>query len=73
MDYRKRRTEQAPIHVDGAEVEWVEIFKYLGVQTIMVQTHQESNEDGLFPLRRLKRFGMGPQIRSYTAASSRAS
>ena len=32
---------------------------------IMVQTHQDSCEEGTttpFPLRRLKRFGMGPQI-----------
>ena len=31
----------------------------------MVQTHQDSHEEGTtkpFPLRRLKRFGMGPQI-----------
>ena len=29
--YRKRRTEQAAINVDGAEVEQVESFKCLGV------------------------------------------
>ena len=31
VDYRKRRAEQAPINIDGAEVEWVESFKFLGV------------------------------------------
>ena len=34
-------------------------------RAIMVQTHQDRREEGmttLFPLRRLKRFGMGPQI-----------
>jgi hypothetical protein len=31
MDYRKRRTEQAPINIDRAEVELVESFKYFGV------------------------------------------
>jgi hypothetical protein len=31
----------------------------------MIQAHQDSREEGttnLFPLRRLKRFGIGPQI-----------
>jgi hypothetical protein len=31
MDYRKRRAEQAPINIEGAEVERVESFKFLGV------------------------------------------
>ena len=31
MDYRKRRTEHAPILIDGAVVEQVESFKFLGV------------------------------------------
>ena len=31
VDYRKRRTEHAPIHIDGAVVEQVESFKFLGV------------------------------------------
>ena len=31
MDNRKMRAEQAPIYIDGAEVEWVESFKFLGV------------------------------------------
>ena len=31
VDYRKRRAEHAPIHIDGAVVERVEIFKFLGV------------------------------------------
>ena len=48
MDYRKRRAEHAPIHIDKAVAEWVEIFKFLGVhqQTIMVLTHQDSREEG---------------------------
>ena len=69
VDYRKRRFEQAPILIDGAVVEQVESFKILGVhitnkltwskhtKTIVKRTRQN-----LFPLRRLKRFGMGPQI-----------
>ena len=31
VDYRKRRTEHAPILIDGAVVEQVEFFKFLGV------------------------------------------
>jgi hypothetical protein len=31
VDYRKRRTEHAPIVIDGAVVEQVESFKFLGV------------------------------------------
>ena len=69
VDYRKRRTEHAPILIDGAVVEQVESFKFLGVpitnklswykhtKTVMKRARQS-----LFPLRRLKRFGMGPQI-----------
>jgi hypothetical protein len=30
VDYRKRRDEQAPINIDGTEVERVESFKFLG-------------------------------------------
>ena len=31
VDYRKRRTEHAPIFIDGAVVEQVEGFKFLGI------------------------------------------
>ena len=31
VDYRKRRTEHAPILIDWAVVEQVESFKFLGV------------------------------------------
>ena len=31
VDYRKRRLEQDPINIDGAVVERVESFKFLGV------------------------------------------
>jgi hypothetical protein len=67
VDYRKRRAEQAPI--DGAVVERVKIFKFLGVhitnelswskhtKTVVKRAPQQ-----FFPLRRLKRFGMVPQI-----------
>jgi hypothetical protein len=66
VDYRKKRTEHAPILTDGAVVELVESFKFLGVhinnkltwckhtKTVMKRARQN-----LFALRR---FGMGPQI-----------
>jgi hypothetical protein len=46
VDYRKKRTEHAPILIDGAAVE-----------TVVKRPGQN-----LFPLRRLKRLGIGPQI-----------
>ena len=69
MDYRKRRTERGPILIDGAVVEQVESFKFLGVH--ITKNLERSNHtktvvkrarQSLFPLRKLKRFGMGPQL-----------
>jgi len=69
VDYRKRRTEHAPILIDGAVVEQVESFKFLGVHITNklswskhTKTVVKRARQNLFPLRRLKRFGMGPQI-----------
>ena len=81
MDYRKRRTEYAPILIDRAVVEQVESFKFLGVHinnklewSKHTKTVVKRARQSLFPLRKLKRFGMG--LRSSigsTAATSRAS
>jgi hypothetical protein len=72
VDYRKRRTEPAPILIDRAVVEQVDSFKVLGVhitnklswskhtKTVVMRVRQ-----CLFPLRRLKRFGMGPVMENY--------
>ena len=69
VDYRKKMTEHTPILIDRAAVEQVESFKFFGVhitnkltwskhtKTVMKRTRQN-----LIPLKRLKRFGMGPQI-----------
>ena len=69
VDYRKRRTKHAPIHINGALVERVKSLKFLGVhitnklswfkhtKTVVKRARQH-----LFPPRRVKRFGMGPQI-----------
>ena len=68
MDYRKRRTEHAPILIDGAVVEQVESFKFLGVHINKLswskhtKTVVKSAQYNLFPLRKLKIFGNGPQI-----------
>jgi hypothetical protein len=68
VDYRKRRAEQSPIKIDKDEVEWVESFKFLDVITNKLswskytKTVLKKAQQHLCPLRRLKRFGMGPQI-----------
>ena len=68
VDYRKRRAEQAPIDIDRAVVERVESFKFLGVHTNKLswskhtKTVMKKAQQHLFPLTRLKGFGMGHQI-----------
>ena len=69
VDYRKRRTEDAPILIDGAVVQQVKSFKLLSVhinnklewskhtKTVVKRAHQSH-----FLLRKLKGFGMAPQI-----------
>ena len=67
VDYRKRRAEQARINM--AVVERVESFKFLGVHITNklawskhTKTVVKRAQQYIFTLRRLKRFGMGPQI-----------
>ena len=69
VDYRKKRTGHAPILIDGAAVEQVENFKFLGVHITNkltwskhTNTVVKTGRQSLFPLRKLKRFGMGPEI-----------
>jgi hypothetical protein len=69
VDYRKSRAKQAPIYIDGAEVDQVERFKFHGVHiTIKLSWSKHTNtvvkraRQHLFSLRRLKIFGVGPQI-----------
>ena len=61
VDYRKRRPEHAPILIDGAVVEQVESFKFLGVHITNklswskhIKTVVKRARQSLFPLRRLK-------------------
>ena len=68
VDYRKR-TEHTPILIDGAVVEQVKSFKFLGVHITNKLTWSKQTKTVLkrarqnpFPIRRLKRFGMGPQF-----------
>ena len=53
MDYRKRRTEHAPIPIDGAVVEQIESFKFLGVHITnkleWSKTHQEGTTKPIPP------------------------
>jgi hypothetical protein len=69
VDCRKRRSRQAPIKIYGAVVELVESFKFLGVHItnkLVWSKHTKAvvkkAQQHFLPLRRLKRFGMGPQI-----------
>jgi hypothetical protein len=66
-DYRKRMAEHVPILIDGAILEQVERFKFLGVHNTnelswskRIKTVVKRARQRLFPLRRVKRFGMGP-------------
>ena len=68
VDDRKKSTEHAPILINGAVVEQGESFKFLGVHinnkliwSKHTKTVAKSAQQNLFPLRRQKRFGMGPQ------------
>uniref|UniRef100_A0A4W5KKS1 Reverse transcriptase domain-containing protein n=1 Tax=Hucho hucho TaxID=62062 RepID=A0A4W5KKS1_9TELE len=72
VDYRKRRTEHAPILIDGAVVEQVESFKFLGVHinnklewSKHTKTVVKRARQSLFHLRRLKRFGMGQILKRF--------
>uniref|UniRef100_A0A8C7GLL8 Reverse transcriptase domain-containing protein n=1 Tax=Oncorhynchus kisutch TaxID=8019 RepID=A0A8C7GLL8_ONCKI len=69
VDYSKRRTEHAPILIDGPIVEQVESFKFLGVHinnklewSKHTKTVATRARQSLFPIGKLKRFGMGPEI-----------
>ena len=69
VDYRIRGAEHDPIHIDGAVVEQVESFKFLGVHITNklswskhTKTVVKRERQHIFTLRRLKRFGIGPQI-----------
>ena len=69
VDYRKRRTEHVYILIDGTVVEQVESFKFLGVHMTNklpwskhTKTVVKRARHNLFPLRRLKRFGIPPKV-----------
>ena len=69
VDYKKKRTKHAPILINGASVEQVENFKFFGVHITNKLTWSKHTKavvkrarQNLFPLRSLKRFGMGPHI-----------
>ena len=50
VDYRRKRGEHAPIHIDVAVVERVESFKYIGAHNtkdLTWSTHTHSREMGM--------------------------
>ena len=61
VDYRKKRTDYAPILIDGAAVEQVESFKFPGVHITNKLTRSKHTttvvkraRQSLFPIRKLK-------------------
>ena len=64
VDYRKKRTEHAPILIDGAVVEQVESFKFLGIHinnelewSKHTKTVVKRARQSLFTVRKLKKIG----------------
>ena len=69
VDYRKGRGSHTPISINGTVVERVDCFKYLGVnihQDLTWASHTatvvKKAQQRLHGLRRLKKFGLRPQI-----------
>ncbi|KAI4889294.1 hypothetical protein NFI96_000254 [Prochilodus magdalenae] len=69
VDFRKQERVHTPITIDGAAVERVSSFKFLGVHITEELTWTEHTtrvvkkaQQRLFFLRRLRRFGMDPRI-----------
>ncbi|KAI4888337.1 hypothetical protein NFI96_027462, partial [Prochilodus magdalenae] len=69
VDFRKQERVHTPITINGAAVERVSSFKFLGVHITEELTWTEHTtrvgkkaQQRLFFLRRLKRFGMDPRI-----------
>jgi hypothetical protein len=81
VDYMKWRAEQAPINIDGTEVERVESFKFLGVHftnKLSLSKHPKTvvkrARQHLFPPQETEKIWHGsPDPQSSTAAPSRAS
>jgi hypothetical protein len=60
---QEKAGQHAPINIDRDVVEWGERFKFHGVHiTKHTKTVVKRARQNLFPLKRLKIFGMGPQI-----------
>ena len=68
VDYRKRRTKHAPILINGAAVEQVESFKFLGVRTNTLIRSKHTK----IAVKRAKKIWHGSS-KGFTAAPSRAS
>jgi len=73
MDFRTQLQEAAaPIHIDGAKVEKVSCFKFLGVfikddltWSRQVDSAVRTAQKRLYFLRRLKKFGMSAKTHFY--------
>ena len=69
MDYRRGRDPQPPVSINGAVVERVETFKYLGVnihEGLKWEAHTAKvvakAQQRLYGLRRLKKFGLSQKV-----------
>jgi hypothetical protein len=66
VDYRKWRAEHSLIHIERAEVEQIESFKFFGVhipKDLLWSKHTNSREEGLtthFPPQEAKKIWHGP-------------
>ena len=79
MYFRKQQRVHPPIYIDGAAVDRVESFKFLGVHItdkLKWTAHKDSvvkkAQQSLFNLRRLKTFGLSPKTDAQLKASCRA-
>ena len=69
VDFRKQQREHAPVHIDGAAVEQVESFKFLGVHitddhlkwSIHTDSEVEKAQQRLYNLRSLNKFVVAPR------------
>jgi hypothetical protein len=72
VDYRKMRAKHTPINIDGAVVDQVKRFKYLGVhipKKLSWSKYTKRARQHIFPFRRQKEVSMVPQFYSCTIES----
>ena len=61
VDFRKQQSEHPPIHIEGTAAEKVKRFKFLCVHINKLKWSKKKEQQCLFNLRRLKKFGLSPK------------